>query len=145
MKTVPLPASTAAAPRDAGRRADGRAEAAARAASRRQPVEPRPARRSPSAAAKRREPPKPRRARRAGGERPAVQLGAFSSEAKAQAAWKDSPAASRRCARCRTASRWPKSGGKKLYRLRAPAGSSGKASAVCRALSSAKEACAVIG
>lgn len=89
------------------------------------------------------EPAKADSAKASGG--PAVQLGAFSTEAKAQSVWSD------------LAGRFPalKSlshsvsltdvGGKKLYRLRASAGSSAKASSVCHALTSAKEACNVIG
>ncbi len=76
---------------------------------------------------------------------PAVQLGAFGSEASAQAAWRD------------LAGRFPllsglghsvtlaEVGGKKLYRLRAAAGSRTQAGTVCRALTRAKEPCAVVG
>lgn len=76
---------------------------------------------------------------------PAVQLGAFGSEAKAQAAWHD------------LAGRFPllgglghgvtlaEVGGKKLYRLRASAGSRTQAGTICRALTRAKEPCAVVG
>ena len=76
---------------------------------------------------------------------PSIQLGAFSSEAKAQAAW------SGLSGRFPSLKTLPHSvtladvGGKKLYRLRAPAGTAARASAVCRALTSAKEACGVVG
>ncbi|TVV70347.1 SPOR domain-containing protein [Sphingomonas solaris] len=75
---------------------------------------------------------------------PSVQLGALGSEAKAQAAWSDL------AGRFPSLAAFPHSvtlaevGGKKLYRLRASAGDRGKAGTVCRALTSAKEACAVI-
>lgn len=90
-------------------------------------------------------PPAPKPAEPAPAKGVSVQLGAFGSEAKAQAAWRD------------LAGRFPalgglghgvtlaEVGGKTLYRLRATAGSRDKAATVCRALTRAKEQCAVIG
>ena len=76
---------------------------------------------------------------------PSVQLGAFGSEAKANAAWSN---LSGRFPALKPLSHKVTSvttGGKTLYRLRASAGSAGKANAVCRALQSAKEPCNVLG
>ncbi|WP_156679904.1 SPOR domain-containing protein [Sphingomonas profundi] len=88
---------------------------------------------------------KPEAAKPATGGGPAVQLGAFSTAAKAQSAWSD---LSGRFPALRSLSHsvtLAEVGGKKLYRLRATGGSGTKASAVCRALTSAKEACTVVG
>ncbi len=142
VKTVPLPASTAA-PAPTVAAAPVTPPVTKPAAPVSAPTPPKPAEvKRPVEVASKPEPAKPAVAASGG---PAVQLGAFGSEAKAQAAWSG------------LAGRFPalkslshsvtlaEVGGKKLYRLRATAGSRDKAATVCRALSHAKEACNVVG
>jgi cell division septation protein DedD len=151
VKTVPLPASTASAPAAVTSPKPAAPVSAPKAA----PAKPADvAKTSPAkpVEAAKASPPKPVPPKAApakptpvtaGGS--AVQLGAFGSLEKANAAWAD---LSGRFPGLRSLSHsvsLTEVGGKKLYRLRAAAGSSGKASAVCRALTSAKEACNVVG
>jgi cell division septation protein DedD len=142
VKTVPLPPSTAAGPAVAPKPAVPKPIEVAKPAPAK-PVEvakaPAP---KPAPPAKVAAPTKPATPASAG---PAVQLGAFGTEAKAQAVWAD---LSGRFPALRSLSHsvsLTEVNGKKLYRLRAGAGSSGKAAAVCKALTSAKEACNVVG
>ncbi len=144
VRTTPLPASTAApATVPALKPAPAPVKTATAPTAKPTPVEPvkvapKPVPAKPVEVAKPAEKP-------ATGGGPTVQLGAFGSEAKANAAWAG------------LAGRFPalkslshsvtlaEVGGKKLYRLRASAGSGAKASSVCRALTSAKEPCNVVG